>query len=291
MDVSPREFGEVQTLVRMLCGLVLTDDKTYLVQSRLEPVVEARGHSTFREYLDHVQQADAVALRDELVEALITGETSFNRDSHLFDEFRRRILPSLAEEIRKRIEARYPVPLARLWSAGCSTGQEAYSLAMAVHDFVKSIPGSGMRVEQFPILATDVSNRSLAIARKGSYLERDLDRGLTPEQKRRYFHQDGDSWTVIDSLKRSIEFRRFNFLEPLAGLGPFEVILCRNVLIYFDTVTRQRLCDQFYQRLAPGGLLILGAAESLYGLNTPLVTESIGTTMVYRNPSPQVTQS
>jgi chemotaxis protein methyltransferase CheR len=285
MDVSPREFRDVQTLVHSLCGLVLTDDKTYLVQTRLEQVVKAHGCSTFGEYLGRLQQFDAVAMRDELVEALTTGETSFHRDTHLFDEFRARILPGLAEMIRRRREARYPVPIARLWSAGCSTGQEPYSIAMAVHDFVAANPALGLRPEHFPILATDVSARSLSIAKEGRYVGRDLDRGLTAELRRRYFQPTGDSWTVNDDLKRSIEFRRMNFIEPVTKIGPFEVIFCRNVLIYFNAATRQRLCDQFYQLLAADGLLILGAAESLYGLNTPFISETIGSTSVYRKPT------
>ena len=284
MDVSPQEFRDVQTLVRTLCGLILTDDKTYLVRTRLESVVQAHKCATFAEYLGRLQQSNANAMRDELVEALTTGETSFNRDGHLFEEFRQRMLPAMAETIRRRREALYPVPVARIWSAGCSTGQEPYSLAMAIHDLITSNPQSGLRVEQLPILATDVSARSLNTAKVGRYTERELDRGIPPEQRQKYFHREHEFWVVNDELKRSIDFRRMNFVEPVNHLGPFEVIFCRNVLIYFDAATRQRLCTQFHSLLAPGGLLVLGAAESLYGLNTPFVSEAIGGTTVYRKP-------
>ncbi len=282
MEVSPQEFRDVQTLVRALCGLVLTDDKAYLVNTRLEQVVAAHGFKHFSDYLGRVQQLDSNLMRDELVEALTTGETSFNRDGHPFDEFRRRILPVLAEKIRQQQAARAPLPLARLWSAGCSTGQEPYSLAMAVYEFLSGNPALKLRPEHFPIFATDVSNKSLNTAREGRYPAHVLDRGLPPELKLRYFRQQGDQWTANDDLRRIIDFRQLNFLNRLTHLGPFEVIFCRNVLIYFDPPTRQRLCDQFYQLLATDGLLILGAAESLYGIDTQFTSEQIGTTTVYR---------
>ena len=282
MEVSPQEFRDVQTLVRSLCGLVLTDDKTYLVQTRLESVVQSHGCRTFAEYLGRLQQTHARLMRDELVEALTTGETSFNRDTHPFEEFRRRILPALADIVCRRREEGNLAPVARIWSAGCSTGQEPYSLVMAICNYVAANPALALRPEHFPILATDVSMRSLNTAKEGCYSDRDLDRGLPSELRSRYFTQRGDCWTAKDELRRLIEFRRLNFMDRVSNLGPFEVIFCRNVMIYFDTPTRQRLCDQFYQLLAPGGLLILGSAESLYGLNTLFLSEQIGGTTGYR---------
>jgi chemotaxis protein methyltransferase CheR len=282
MHVSPQEFRDVQTLVRTLCGLVLTDDKTYLVQTRLESVVQAHGCQTFAEYLGRLQQTHAILMRDELVEALTTGETSFLRDTHPFEEFRQQIMPALANLVRQRIEEQQPIPRARIWSAGCSTGQEPYSLAMCIHDFLSANPGLGLRPTHFPILATDVSSKSLSIAKEGRYPERDLDRGLSTEMRSRHFNPQGENWTVKSELKRCIEFRRLNFIDRVTNLGPFDVIFCRNVLIYFDTPTRQRLCEQFHQLLTPGGLLIIGSAESLYGLNTPFQSEPIGGSTGYR---------
>jgi len=282
MDVLPQDFRDVQSLVRSLCGLVLTDDKTYLVRTRLESVVHAHGFATFSEYLGRLQQFSATEMRDELVEALTTGETSFNRDSHPFDEFRRRILPALADVIRRRRTSNHPNSVARIWSAGCSTGQEPYSIAMAVQDFVANDSTQDLRLEHFPILATDVSARSLNAAKLGHYYERDLDRGITSDLKRRFFQEQGDVRTVNDSLRRQIDFRQLNLIDPVNNIGPFEVIFCRNVLIYFDQPTRQRLCNQFHSLLPARGLLILGAAESLYGLQTTFESEQIGNTFVYR---------
>jgi chemotaxis protein methyltransferase CheR len=282
MHISPQDFRDVQQLIRSLCGLVLTDDKTYLVRTRLESVVQSHKCVSFTEYLNRLQLFNSTQMRDELVEALTTGETLFNRDRHPFEEFRKRILPELAETIRRRRESNYPIPLARIWSAGCSTGQEPYSIAMSIRDVFGGTMFPGIGPEHFPILATDVSARSLTVAKKGRYLERDLDRGITVEQRNRYFVQHNEYWTIRDELRHSIDFRRLNFIDPVENLGPFEVIFCRNVLIYFDEPTRQRLSSQFHRQLSVGGILILGAAESLYGLNTPFQTEQIGNTHVYR---------
>jgi chemotaxis protein methyltransferase CheR len=245
-------------------------------------VVQAHGFRSFSEYLSRLREFDAILLRDELVEALATGETSFNRDSHPFEEFRRRILPDLAVDLCRRRKTSYAKPLVRLWSAGCSTGQEAYSLAMSVIDFLSANPLLELMPEQFPILATDVSASSLNVARDGRYSEREIERGLSLEARRRHFEQQGDIWIANERLRRMIDFRRLNFLDGVSNLGSFEVILCRNVMIYFDAPTRQRLCDQLCERLTPGGILILGAAESLYGLETLLQSEQLGSTVVYR---------
>ena len=120
------------------------------------------------------------------------------------------------------------------------------------------------------------------MAKEGRYFERDLERGVTAVQRARYFRQDGEHWVIRDDIRRSIEFRQLNFMDRITSLGPFEMIFCRNVLIYFDAPTRERLGNQFHRLLSMGGLLILGAAESLYGLETPFQSEQIGQTFVYR---------
>jgi len=282
MEISAQQFREVQILMRDLCGLALGDDKTYLVRARLEHIVAAHGGGSFTEYLSRIQQKTALSMRDELVEALTTGETSFFRDGHPFEEFRRRILPVLAKTIRERRASGYPLPQARIWSAGCSTGQEPYSVAMAVHEFILGNRALDLRGENFPILATDVSRKSLAMARKGSFPNHMLDRGLSAEQRNRYFSQTENSGIASEELRRLIEFRQLNLIDRLNVVGQFEVIFCRNVLIYFDAGIRQQICQQFYDLLTPGGLLIVGAAESLYRLDTRFVPEQLGPTSVYR---------
>lgn len=281
MEISAAEFQEVRTLLHSQCGIALSDDKTYLLQTRLEPLVRARQCATFGEYLGLLRRSHATELRDEMLEALATNETSFFRDGHPFMEFRRRILPDLAETIRRRRVELHPAPLARIWSAGCSTGQEVYSLAIAVHETLPAL-SPGIAAEHFPILATDLSGKALASARTGLYFDRELERGLTPEQRSRFFRPVGDRFEVAAEVRRYIEFRRLNLAEAVPTLGPFDVIFCRNVLIYFDVDLRRRILRRFEELLAPKGLLIVGAAESLYGVSASLLPQTLGSTTVYR---------
>jgi chemotaxis protein methyltransferase CheR len=282
VEISPQEFQEIQLLIHQLCGLVLSDEKQYLVRSRLEPVLRNYGLIRLTDYLARLRRPDSQALRDELVESMTTGETSFFRDGHPFEEFRRRILPELAATIRKRVASGYPSASVRIWSAGCSTGQEPWSIAMLIHDFLTDFGNSDLKPEQFAVLGTDISNRSLDAARIARYPSHLITRGLSSERRNRYFREQSGEWTVCDQLRSMVEFRQLNLHECLTGLGSFDLILCRNVLIYFNTADRQHLCSRFHNLLAPGGLLILGAAESLYGLTTPFMSENLGTTTAYR---------
>jgi chemotaxis protein methyltransferase CheR len=227
MELSTQDFRDIQSLVRNLCGLVLSDHKTYLVRTRLESVVRANGFNRFADYLGRVQQLDAILMRDELVEALTTGETSFNRDGHPFEEFRRRVLPALGESMGRRRQVPLALPVARYWSAGCSTGQEPYSIAMAVHDFVASNPRLELRFEQFPILASDISGKALNRGREGRYATRELERGLSNESRTRHFTQRGSVWVANDYLRKAIDFRKLNLIDRLPFGAPFEIIFCR----------------------------------------------------------------
>src|SRR5262249_41782767 len=161
------------------------------------------------------------------------------------------------------------------------TGQEPYSLAMLVHDYVTVERKPGVALRDFCILATDISAKVLAVAAAGAYGERDIGRGLTPGQIARHFQADGGRWLAAEPLRRLVEFRRFNILDPFAGLGPFDAILCRNVLIYFDEATRRRVCRQLYDVMAAGGWLLLGSAENLYGIDDRFESLRLGETLVY----------
>jgi chemotaxis protein methyltransferase CheR len=163
-----------------------------------------------------------------------------------------------------------------------ATGQEAYSVAMAVSDFLSSRPGLGLTLDDFPILASDISPVALATAREGRYSASELRRGIPAGQRDRFFRQDERGWAVIAPLRRAIEFRRLNHVQPLPNLGTFDLILCRNLLIYLDIETRRRLCGGFHQALNPGGILMIGAAENIYGVTDAFSNERFGNTVIYR---------
>jgi chemotaxis protein methyltransferase CheR len=283
MHLSRQTYDELRQAIHRLCGLVLGEDKAYLVRHRLGPLARASGCRSFEEFGERLRRPGASALRDEVVEAITTGETSFFRDAHPFDAFRRHLLPEMAERARRRPMTGQP--RVRLWSVACSTGQEPYSLAMLVHDFVRARPAAGLTEQDFHILATDVSARVLAVAATGEYGRREVARGLTPGQVARHFVPRGHHWVLRDEVRRLVEFRRVNLVQPLAGLGTFDGIFCRNVLIYFDEPTRRRVCAQLDALLDDGGWLVLGAAENLYGISDRFEAVSLGATLVYRKRS------
>jgi chemotaxis protein methyltransferase CheR len=283
MQLTTAAFDEIRKAVHDLCGIVIAEDKQYLVKARIEPILKTNGLVSYEALVQQLRKPDSLLLRDQMIEAITTNETSFNRDGHPFDALRRFILPELASRlIERRAATRLTYSKARIWSAAAATGQEAYSVAMAVADCLVAQRVPGLNLEDFPILASDISRDALATAREGRYSATELDRGLTADQRTRFLHQDNDAWVVDAALRRIVEFRRLNLVQPLPDLGTFDLILCRNLLIYLDDATRRRLCHGLHSALNLRGILMIGAAESLYGVTDAFATERFGDTVVYR---------
>jgi chemotaxis protein methyltransferase CheR len=285
MRLSPDTFDDIRKAVHDLCGIVIARDKQYLVVSRLEPVLERNGLPSYESLVQGLKRSHSPELKEQVIEAITTKETSFNRDGHPFQELRRSILPELAScVLRRRAATRFLNVRCRIWCTAVATGQEAYSVAMAVSDFLAGQPGLGLTLADFPILATDISQGALSIGREGRYTSSELGRGISPEQRARHFRHVDGGWVVVDTLRRGIEFRRLNLVQPLPDLGTFDLILCRNLLIYLDDVGRRRLCQALHQALNPGGFLMIGAAESIYGVTDSFSTERIGSTVLHVKP-------
>jgi chemotaxis protein methyltransferase CheR len=277
MRLEAGDFEKLRAIVHDLCGLALTPDKDYLLRHRLGPVARAADCTNFAQFIGKLASPRGASYRESIIEAITTRETSFFRDGHPFVAFRQSVLPELTA--LRRPSAGSPI---RIWCAGVSTGQEAYSVAMAIDDYVAANPKGAWRSERFGILATDVSTRALEAARLGRYSDREVNRGLTAAQRDRCFNPDGNGWLIDDGLKQRVQFTRINLIEPFHSVGLVDVIFCRNVLIYFDDPTRRRICDGFAEILRPGGYLFLGEVENLYGVSTHFVSERIGRTLVYR---------
>jgi chemotaxis protein methyltransferase CheR len=273
MQLSPAVFEELRRLVHRLCGLVVADDKAYLVRHRLGPVARSAGCRSFEDFAQKLRGPEGPALYAPIVEAITTAETSFFRDPHVFEAFRRNVLPGLGEKARSGAKV-------RLWCAAASTGQEPYSLAMLLRHYVAA--DRAMCEGDFSVLATDISERVLAVARAAEYGDRDAARGLTPALLARWFERRGDAWAVRDPIRRLVEFRRFNLTGPAGDLPMFDTIFCRNVLIYFDLDTRRRVCGALHGLLAAGGWLVLGAAENLYGVSDQFAAVRFGEALFYR---------
>ncbi len=281
MELTPQTFGELADWIHRLCGLVVGPDKMYLVRHRLGPVVRRFELNGFEGLLQRLQMREQPRLHDAIIEAITTKETSFFRDHAFFQALSQHVLPECVARLKSSGGKRHRI---RLWSAGASTGQEAYSLAMLVRDLIESNLSQGLHEGQFTILASDISAEALEKAQAGRYSRSEVARGLSEGVLGRHFKLHGDRWAVTDPLQRMIQFRRLNLLHPPADLGAFDVILCRNVLIYFDEPTRRKVCQTLYSTLHDGGWLALGSAESLYGIEDRMQDVKVGKVMLYRKP-------
>ncbi len=247
-------FAEIAALVKLKSGLALGPEKSYLVETRLAALTNRLGVRDYAALIPRLRTDRA--LQDEVVEALTTNETLFFRDTKPFDHLRLRALPRLHAE-------RAPGLPLRIWSAAASTGQEAYSLAMLVSEMGPALKGRAVQ-----ILGTDIARSTLTRARAGCYTQFEVQRGLPARMLVKYFTKEADGWRLIKPIRDMAEFKEWNLLSDPSPLGRFDVIFCRNVLIYFDPPTKARVLDMIASRLTTGGLLYLGGAETINGLGT-----------------------
>ena len=285
--MNPIEYKAITDYVFRSCGIVLTEDKEYLVKQRLTPVLPLIGFKDLSELARHLMTgASNFVIREKVVNAMTTNETSWFRDGHPFDAFREKILPDLFALIRERklrqIQRRGPK--VSIWSAAASTGQEAYSMGMLIADAVRLSGMGTVTMEDFGITGTDISSDALSKAIQGKYTVLDVGRGLPHDLRDRYFVLSGDSYYVKEDLRKMMNFKLLNIQDAFTHIGGFDVIFCRNILIYFTNEAKKKILSQFYQILAPRGYLLLGAAENIYNLNDDFKTERYGLTTLYRKP-------
>jgi chemotaxis protein methyltransferase CheR len=252
--VTPNDYDYLRNLLKSRSGLVLGADKHYLVESRLLPLTRKNGLGDLTALVQKLKGADAEPLIADVVEAMTTNETFFFRDRVPFDHFRETVMPALME---KRSATRR----IRIWCAAASTGQEPYTLAICLKEMGKRL--AGWQVE---IVATDISTEALEKARSGIYSQFEVQRGLPILMLVKYFAQVGELWQVTPEVRGMVQFRPHNLLQDLTRLGTFDVVFCRNVLIYFDQKTKAEVLDRIGRIVAPDGFLVLGAAETVVGL-------------------------
>jgi chemotaxis protein methyltransferase CheR len=252
--VSPYDYEFVRHLVRERSGLVLASDKQYLVESRLLPVARKAGLTSVSDVVQRLKRPDSQAFVTEVVEAMMTNESFFFRDKIPFEHFRDTMIPTLmaARAGQRRI---------RIWCAAASTGQEPYSLAICVKELGQLL--AGWRID---ILATDLSTEVLEKAKSGIYSQFEVQRGLPIQMLIKYFNQVGETWQVAPELRAMVQFRPFNLLNDFSILGTFDIVFCRNVLIYFDTQTKVGVFNRMVRVIERDGYLVLGAAETVIGL-------------------------
>jgi len=248
------DFDMFRDLLMRRSGLVLSPDKVYLLESRLMPVARKHNLRGLDELAAKVKPMSDEPLLVDITEAMTTNESSFFRDQRPFELFKDVVLPKLTAE-------RSAQRSLRIWSAACSSGQEVYTLAMILAEEKAKYPGWN-----FSILGTDLSNEILAKAQEGVYTQFEVQRGLPIAQLVKYFDQNGEKWRVKDELRSIVKFKPFNLLTSPASLGQFDVIFCRNVLIYFDPPTKTKVLDALSGLLPSDGLLFLGGAETVLGI-------------------------
>ncbi len=284
-QLDQAQFDRVRHLVREVCGVVLSEGKEYLVEHRLGPLVARSGCADYDAFLALARTDRDGPWFRRLVDAITTHETSFFRDTHPFAAFANTILPWLHERIQERRSRPHPRrgPKASIWSVACSTGQEPYSLAMLFHEYLARARDPALSAHDLAIVGTDISTSVLATAVEGLFSDLAVGRGLSPQRRDRFFVQvEAGGWEVRSELRAMVDFRYHNLLENLAPLGGCDVIFCRNVLIYFAHDLRRSICERLCDALAPGGYLVLGAAESLEAGIAGLQGERSGQTMLYR---------
>ena len=276
--MTPLDYDFLRKCLKERSGLVLSAEKQYLVESRLLPVARKAGLGGLGELVARLKLGDAEALMTAVVEAMTTNETYFFRDKTPFDNFRNTVMPALTAASRG-------VRTIRVWCAAASTGQEPYSLAIALKEMRGDI--ADRRVE---ILATDLSAEVLEKARQGIYSQFEVQRGLPIQLLIKYFTQVGEMWQLAPEIRAMVKFRQLNLLADFSGLGVFDLIFCRNVLIYFDQETKISVLNRLGSALAGDGYLVLGAAETVVGLTDRFrsVPEQRGLYMPGSRPLPPV---
>jgi chemotaxis protein methyltransferase CheR len=259
MSISDQDFAFVAREVKERSGLVLTPDKAYLLETRLGPIARREGHSGIGDFLRAVRTKRDERAIAAIVDALSTNETFFFRDKFPFDLVRETIAPEIFSARGRGVRL-------RVWCAACSTGQEPYSLAITFEE----MRAAGVPVEA-EIIATDLSDRVLEKARAGVYTQFEVQRGLPITQLVKYFSKQGENWRINDRLRAQIDFRRANLLEPISGLGQFDIVFCRNVLIYFDGETKRRTLERIAGQMQEPGYLLLGGSETVMGVTDAFV--------------------
>ena len=252
MTVTDFEF--ICQILRERSGLVLTNDKAYLLESRLLPVARKWKLATFDDLVRVIRsKMDEAVIRD-VVEAMTTNESFFFRDTKPFDQFKALVLPAL---LKSRAASR----TIRIWSAACSSGQEPYSLAMILSESAAQL--NGWRIE---IVGTDLSTEILNRAKEGMYSQFEVQRGLPITMLVKYFAQIGDRWQINAKIRGMVQYKEFNLLTDPMPLGRFDVVFCRNVLIYFDQPTKTRVLNSVSKLMPEDGFLFLGGAETVLGI-------------------------
>ena len=269
MTITASEFDYIRRLVLEQSAIVLEQDKQYLAESRLLPLARREGFDSLASLVVGLAAKRFDGLHRKVVEAMTTNETSFFRDFHPFEALRNSILPEL---VLKRASSKQ----LSFWSAACSSGQEPYSFVILLQEYFPSLTGWTVR-----LIATELSAEMLARAQEGRYSQLEVNRGLPASLLVKYFRQHGSDWQIREDLRRRVEFQVMNLAENWPLLPPMDVVLMRNVLIYFGVETKKKILSKVRQLLKPDGFLFLGGAETTFNLDDAFERVQFDRTICY----------
>lgn len=249
--ISPTEVPNLIRLTEELTGISLDEHKAYLFEGRLTPLLQ---RFDLQDYAAIHQKINSTpGLKEAFINAIVTDETSFFRDLRPYELLAHKLIPELVERQGDR-----PKPELRIWSAACSKGQEPYSIAMILKEILINLENYSLS-----ITATDISSRSISYASEGLYTKFEMSRGMTLKRLQNHFIQEGTCYRVKPELRRLVTFMRLNLLEPLPNIGNFDLVFCRNVLVYFKTEDRLKVYQQINSKMRPNAFLVIGATEHL----------------------------
>ncbi len=251
-SISSRDYDSFRTFLEEACGIVLGDNKHYLVASRLNRLLKELELVSVGELIEAMQKQPRSGIRERIIDAMTTNETFWFRDNHPYALLKELVIPEIAKKRQNQL---------RIWSAACSSGQEPYSISMIIQEYMQSRPGS--LVNNVDIVGTDISPTMLAQCRSAKYDALALSRGLSPERKQRFFNKIDDLWEVKEEVRKRVRFTEINLMNNYTSMGKFDVIFCRNVLIYFAADLKKDILRRISQALVPGGYLFLGSTETL----------------------------
>ena len=256
--MTPQEFEFLRDFLKTRSGIVISTDKLYLVESRLTPVARDLGLSGIDELVGNLKKSRDEKIAVRITDAMTTNESFFFRDQTPFDTLRDSILPPIVEARKAKGQNRI-----RIWSAACSSGQEPYTITMMLRENAAKFGDM-----KFEIIATDLSTEIIHKAKEGKYSQFEVQRGLPITLLVKYFTQEGEQWRISSELRDMVRYQTFNLLDSFGVLGKFDIIFCRNVLIYFDQETKSAILNRMADILAPDGALFLGGAESVIGISS-----------------------
>ena len=258
INITKQELQVLIEYIYEICGVHLDSSKEYLVKTRLDNLVTKNGCASYSEFYYRARSDRSGKINGDMINAITTPETLFFRDKHPFEIMRSKLINEL---IKKKSKGAIPGQL-RFWSAASSTGQEIYSLAIVLRETIPNI-----EKHQISLLATDISDVVLDLAKAGRYNKFEISRGLTPQQLTKYFIEKDQYWQIKDEIRKMVRFQKLNLMKPFIGLGTFDIVFCRNVAIYFTLEDRKKLFDRIADLIVPEGYLFIGSSEFLTGIS------------------------